>query len=124
MIGDRYLQTDIEDKSLDVKDVTIFTALADPTRRQLLLDLAKDSPKTATQLAKEYPISRPGLIKHLNILEEAGLVKIDQKGRDKRYVLTPEPLSELEIWLQEINHIWGSKLARLKALLENEIPDE
>ena len=107
-----------------MKDITIFTALADPTRRQLLISLAKDSPKTATQLANDYPITRPGIIKHLNILKAAGLVKVYQKGRDKRYVLAPEPLSELEQWLHEINDIWDSKLSRLKALLENEMPDE
>jgi DNA-binding transcriptional ArsR family regulator len=107
-----------------VSDVSIFTALADPTRRQLLLDLAKDSPKTATQLAHVYPISRPGIIKHLNILEGAGLVKIYQKGRDKGYVLTPEPLGELEMWLQEINTVWVSRLSQLKTLLENEVPEE
>ena len=107
-----------------MKDVTLFVALADPTRRQLLLDLAKDSPKTATQLAKEYPISRPGIIKHLNILEEAGLVKIHQKGRDKGYVFTPEPLNELETWLQEINTVWAGNLLRLKEMLESETPEE
>ena len=120
----KYPQTDVEDKSLDVKDVTIFTALSDPMRRRLLIDLAKDSPKTATQLAKDYPISRPGIIKHLNILKEAGLVRVYQQGRDKRYVLTPEPLSELEQWLHEVTNIWDGNLLRLKALLENETPDE
>ncbi len=107
-----------------MNNVTIFTALADPTRRQLLLDLAKESPKTATQLAKVYPISRPGIIKHLNILEEAGLVKIQQKGRDKGYIFTPDPLNELEMWLQEINTVWVGKLSRLKTMLESEIPEE
>jgi DNA-binding transcriptional ArsR family regulator len=107
-----------------MKDITIFTALADTTRRELLLNLANHSPKTATQLAKEYPITRPGIIKHLNILEEAGLVKIYQKGREKRYILTPEPLNELEQWLQELTDIWDNNLIRLKTLLENELPDE
>jgi DNA-binding transcriptional ArsR family regulator len=106
-----------------VKDLTLFAALADPMRRQLLINLARHSPKTATELAKEYPISRPGIIKHLNILKEAGLVKVYQKGRDKRYVLTPEPLGELEQWLHEVNDIWDGNLTRLKAMLENESPD-
>lgn len=108
----------------DVKDVTIFAALADPTRRDLLVNIARDGPKTATQLAKEYPISRPGIIKHLNILEEAGLVKIHQQGRDKPYVFTPEPLSELEQWIDEVSEMWESNLLRLKAMLENETDDE
>lgn len=107
-----------------MKDINIFAALADPTRRQLIISLAKDSPKTATQLAKEYPITRPGIIKHLNVLEEAGLVKIYQKGRDKRYVLSPEAFNELEAWLDEINSIWEGNLLRLKALLENDQPDK
>jgi DNA-binding transcriptional ArsR family regulator len=111
-------------KDFDVKDTTIFAALADPTRRQLLLNLAKNSPKTATQLATEYTITRPGLIKHLNILKEVGLVRIYQQGRDKRYVFVPEPLSELQQWIKEVNEVWDGNLLRLKALLENETPDE
>jgi DNA-binding transcriptional ArsR family regulator len=107
-----------------VKDVTIFTALADPMRRQLLIDLAKNSPKTATQLAKGYRISRPGIIKHLKILKEAGLVKVSQQGRDKRYILAPEPLSELQQWLHEITDIWDDNLLQLKTMLESETLDE
>ena len=107
-----------------MKDVTIFTALADPMRRQLLIDLAKNSPKTATQLAKGYRISRPGIIKHLKILKEAGLVKVSQQGRDKRYILAPEPLSELQQWLYEITDIWDDNLLQLKTMLESETLDE
>jgi DNA-binding transcriptional ArsR family regulator len=107
-----------------VKDITIFTALADPMRRQLLIDLAKNSPKTATQLAKGYRISRPGIIKHLKILKEAGLVKVSQQGRDKRYILAPEPLSELQQWLHEITDIWDDNLLQLKTMLESETLDE
>ena len=62
-----------------MSDLTIFDALADPTRRNLVINLANGKPKTATELSKEYPITRPGIIKHLNILEKAGLVKIYQK---------------------------------------------
>lgn len=102
----------------------IFTALADPTRRELLINLAQGRPKTATELAKEYPISRPGLIKHLNILQDAGLVRIDQQGRDKRYTLTPEPLSQLEQWIREVTDTWEGNLLRLKTMIESETPDE
>src|SRR3954453_4642836 len=79
-------------------DAPIFHALADPMRRNLLVNLAEHSPKTATQLAEEYPITRQGILKHLNILEDAGLVAVHQIGREKRYALTPEPLNELEQW--------------------------
>jgi DNA-binding transcriptional ArsR family regulator len=101
-------------------DVPIFTALADPMRRNLLVNLAENSPKTATQLAKEFPITRQGILKHLNVLEEAGLVAVHQVGRDKRYTLTPEPLSELEQWIKQIESKWDKRLLRLKTMLENE----
>lgn len=102
----------------------VFTALADPMRRQLLQNLAENSPKTATQLAEEYPITRQGILKHLNILEDAGLVAAYKKGREKRYSLTPEPLNELEQWIQEITAQWDARLLRLKNFIENELADE
>ena len=98
----------------------VFTALADPVRRSLLVNLAENSPKTATQLAREYPITRQGILKHLMILEGAGLVAVHQKGREKRYTLTPEPLTELEQWIQDLGAKWDERLLRLKAMLENE----
>ncbi len=101
-------------------DAPIFHALADPMRRNLLINLAEHSPKTATQLAEEYPYSRQNILKHLNVLEDAGLVTIHQIGREKRYSLTPEPLNELETWLKQLNRKWDERLLRLKTLLENE----
>jgi DNA-binding transcriptional ArsR family regulator len=86
----------------------------------LLLDLAEQSPRTATQLAAEYPITRQGILKHLNILEEAGLVAVYQRGREKRYSFTPEPLSELEEWIKEISAKWDERLLRLKNFIEAE----
>ena len=62
----------------------VFAALADPTRRRLLTQLAEHSPRTATQLAAHYTISRQGLLKHLNILAGAGLVAVHPRGREKR----------------------------------------
>ena len=101
-------------------DAPIFHALADPMRRNLLVNLAENSPKTATQLAGEYPITRQGILKHLNILEDAGLVAVHQIGREKRYALTPEPLNELEQWLKQLNAKWDERLLRLKHLVEDE----
>jgi DNA-binding transcriptional ArsR family regulator len=100
-------------------DGSIFAALADPTRRHLLANLARNSPRTATQLAEEYHITRQGLLKHLNILEDAGLVTAHQQGRERRYVLRPEPLTELDRWLRELSEIWDQRLFRLKALVES-----
>lgn len=103
-----------------VKDASIFAALADPTRRSLLLNLAENSPKTATQLAGEYPITRQGILKHLNILDDAGFVTVHQDGREKRYTLTLEPLSELDQFIEELTARWDNRLLRLKTFLEND----
>ena len=102
---------------------SLFTALADPMRRSLLINLAEHSPKTATQLAEVYPVSRQGILKHLTILEHAGLVAIHQVGREKRYTLTPEPLEELEQWIADIGAKWDKRLLRLKTWLEQEKTD-
>ena len=102
----------------------IFAALADPMRRELLANLAENSPRTATQFAQEYShITRQGILKHLNVLEEAGLVTVQQKGREKRYSLTPAPLDELDAWIKALEAKWDARLLRLKTLLENEDPN-
>lgn len=101
-------------------DARIFAALADPTRLSLLVNLAENGPKTASRLAEEYPITRQGILKHLHILEDARLVAVHQKGREKRYTLTPEPLSDIDEWIKEISAKWDERLWRLKTLLENE----
>jgi DNA-binding transcriptional ArsR family regulator len=102
-------------------DAPIFAALADPMRRTLLVNLAENSPKTATQLAEEYRnITRQGILKHLNILEHAGLVAVNQKGREKRYSFTPEPLGEVDEWIKAISAKWDERLLRLKLLVESE----
>ena len=104
---------------IDAPDAPVFAALADPMRRRLLANLAENSPRTATQLAGEYPITRQGILKHLNILEDAGLVAVYQRGREKRYTLTPEPLSDLGSWIKEISDKWDERLLRLKAFVED-----
>lgn len=102
------------------KQQPIFAALADPMRRDLLMTLAEQSPKTATQLAEMYPITRQGILKHLNILEEAGLVAVKQQGREKRYSLTPERLGDLEAWIKQLEAKWDARLLRLKTFIEND----
>jgi DNA-binding transcriptional ArsR family regulator len=101
-------------------ETPIFAALADPMRRHLLTNLAENSPRTATELATEYPITRQGIRKHLHILADAGLVTVHQLGREKRYTLAPEPLGELEQWIKDLGAKWDERLLRLKTMLEAE----
>jgi len=101
-------------------DERVFSALADPTRRQLLITLAESNPKTATQLALEFPITRQGIVKHRNLLAEAGLVQVQPKGREKRYSFTPEPLHSMSEWIEAIGAKWDERLQRLKELVEDD----
>jgi DNA-binding transcriptional ArsR family regulator len=104
-----------------VDAVPVFAALADPKRRRLLENLAEHSPRTATQLAAGYRrITRQGILKHLNVLEEAGLVAVHRSGREKRYTLTPESLGSVDQWIKDLNATWDARLLRLKAFVEND----
>jgi DNA-binding transcriptional ArsR family regulator len=103
-----------------VNAAPVFSALADPMRRDLLRNLAEHGPKTATRLAQDYPkvITRQGIRKHLTVLAAAGLVAVEQHGRDKAYGLTPEPLRAVDQWIEEISATWDQRLMRLKKLVE------
>jgi ArsR family transcriptional regulator, cadmium/lead-responsive transcriptional repressor len=94
----------------------VFSALADPTRRRLLSAIAAH-PATATELAGELPISRQAVLKHLNTLTQAGLLEREREGRDVRYRMTPEPLSDAVTWIAAVGGEWDARLAALRARL-------
>jgi predicted ArsR family transcriptional regulator len=104
---------------IEIED-RVFTALADATRRRLLTRLAQSSPKTATQLARDFPITRQGILKHLERLSHAGLVQVQTKGREKRYVFHPESLQAASAWIETIGKQWDERLQRLKDLVEDD----
>jgi DNA-binding transcriptional ArsR family regulator len=101
----------------------VFAALADSTRRRLLGSLARSSPRTPTQLAREFSITRQGITKHLDLLAEAGLVRAQARGREKHYSFAPEPLGSVSAWIETIGAQWESRLARLRAFVESEDDD-
>ncbi|SDL88072.1 ArsR/SmtB family transcription factor [Sediminibacillus halophilus] len=97
----------------------VFQAIADPTRRQVLqLLVEQDLP--ISEIASHFQISRTAVVKHLGVLTEAGLVDSEKIGREKRYHLRPEPLSEVKDWLGFYEQFWENKLTRLKHVLEAE----
>jgi ArsR family transcriptional regulator, cadmium/lead-responsive transcriptional repressor len=96
----------------------VFSALADPTRRQLLSAIAAH-PATATELAGELPISRQAVVKHLNLLARAGLLEREREGRDVRYRVTPEPLSDAVSWIAAVSGEWDARLATLRSSLSS-----
>lgn len=92
-------------------------ALADPTRREMIRQLAERGPGTATEFASTFPITRQAITKHLDVLHDAGLVSVRRSGREQRYTLTPEPLDEAMAWLSDVAAQWDSRLAALHRLL-------
>lgn len=97
---------------------TIWKALSDPTRRQLL-DLLHREPMTTGALAASFPVSRIAVMKHLAVLRDAGLVVDRKAGRQRWYYLNAFPLQLLsERWLDPVAGRWASSFARLKHRLE------
>lgn len=80
----------------------VFTALADPTRREVVCALAQQGPRTATELSAQMPITRQAVAKHLTHLHRADLVLPERRGRETRYRLTPDGLGEAIDWLEDL----------------------
>ena len=92
----------------------LFSALADPTRRQILQRLVHDGPQTATQLAAHFPLTRQAVVKHVQTLAAAGLVAPTRAGREVRYVATTERLGEAVTWLLDTGRQWDRRADRLR----------
>lgn len=95
----------------------VFAALSDPTRRTLMKLLDEAGPTTPTELAAQLPVSRQAVAKHLGSLAGAGLVESSRSGREVRYRLTPEPLSDAVAWMADIGAQWDTRLAALERAL-------
>jgi DNA-binding transcriptional ArsR family regulator len=98
----------------------VFSALGDPTRREIL-DLLRDVPELpAGVIARSFPrISRPAVSKHLAILRAAGLVRVREEGRERFYALDPAPLAAAyREWWARFAPLWDERLARLKRRAE------
>ena len=101
--------------------VAVFTALADPTRRQILDALARTGPATVSDLAAALPITRQAVAKHLAQLVDAGLlVAGDPDGRKVRYRVQPEPVRAALAWLSALANQWDDRLGALRLHLDGE----
>ena len=95
----------------------VFKAVADHHRRQLLDLLAQADGQTLTELCASLPMSRFGVMKHLDILEQAGLISTRKIGREKRHYLNPVPLQNVAFWLDGYRRLWDERMDRLEELL-------
>jgi DNA-binding transcriptional ArsR family regulator len=100
---------------------TVFKALADPTRRSLLDELYKQDGQSLKALERNLPMTRFGVMKHLRVLEEAGLVTTRKQGREKRHFLNPVPIRLIhDRWVSKYAEPWAATLTGLKETLEEE----
>ncbi len=96
----------------------VFSALADPTRRQVL-DLLSRQERAAGELGRAFPhISQPGISRHLRVLREAGLVHVRQDRRNRFYSLRSERLAEVDAWIAKYRGFWAAELDSLEAYLD------
>ena len=96
----------------------VLVALADPTRRQLLDLLAAQGEATATTLSARLPVSRQAVVKHLAVLDAAGLVSGSRVGREVRYAVRPAALDGTARWMAELAADWDRRLATIKRVAE------
>lgn len=98
----------------------VFKALADPTRRSLLDELRREDGQSLSALEAQLPMSRFGVMKHLRVLEEAGLVVTKRRGREKLHFLNPVPIRLVhDRWVSKYAEPWAATLSGLKARLED-----
>ena len=97
-----------------------FAALADPTRRALLAQLDDHESRSVSELARPFPVSLPAIMKHLDVLSDAGLITRSKTGRTVTVQLSAGPMEEAMTWLERYAKYWNEQLDRLAAYVEDE----
>jgi DNA-binding transcriptional ArsR family regulator len=90
----------------------VLQAIADPSRR-IVLTMLRGGPATAGDIAAALPIARPGVSRHLRVLRDAGLVEVRQEAQRRIYSLRPEPLAEVDAWLEAYRALWQQRFTAL-----------
>jgi len=101
------------DEQLDA----VFAALADPTRRGILESLSSDGDLAVSELAAPHDMSLPGFMKHLRVLEDAGLVSRTKEGRVVNCALSARPMKDASVWMSRYEKFWTEKLDSLARYL-------
>jgi DNA-binding transcriptional ArsR family regulator len=97
-----------------------FAALADPTRRALLARLGEDESISVSELAQPFSMSLPAVMKHLDVLSDAGLIAREKTGRTVSCRLTAKPMEQAMDWLNRYARFWSDNLDRLAAFVEED----
>lgn len=110
------VKCDTADPALD----TTFAALADPTRRAILACLEQEDGQSVSALAEPFAMSLPAVMKHLDVLSDAGLVTRSKAGRTVTCRLNAGPMEDAMIWLERYRRFWSAQLDRLAAFVEKD----
>ena len=98
----------------------VYAAIADPTRRALLIRLAEEGEKNVTELLEPFSISQPAVSKHLRILREAGLIRSRKEGRLRLYKIEASRLRQVYDWVSHFEQYWDEKLDALGDYLDKQ----
>jgi DNA-binding transcriptional ArsR family regulator len=101
--------------------MNMFSALADPTRRTILVMLANNGPLSVTETYEHFPVSPPAISQHLKVLREAKVVLVEKRAQQRLYQLNPDALVTLEVWIKHLTQIWNERFDALEKVLEAEI---
>ena len=97
-----------------------FAALADPTRRAILARLEREGAASVSALASPFPVKLPAIMKHLDVLDEAGLITRSKSGRTVTVRLSAGPMKAAAAWLSRYERFWSAGLDRLAAYAESQ----
>ena len=100
-----------------------FAALVDPTRRAILARLEREDSASISALAQPFAIKLPAVMKHLGVLDDAGLITRSKLGRTVTVRLRPEPMREAIDWLRRYERLWSKSLDRLAIYAESKEAD-
>jgi DNA-binding transcriptional ArsR family regulator len=100
-----------------VTTTTTFDVLAEPNRRRIL-DLLLEGPRPVGELVAQIGLTQPGTSKHLRVLRQAGLVSVRKDAQRRLYELRPEPLAEVNAWLEPYRRLWAEHLNALERHLD------
>jgi len=98
-----------------------FLALAEPTRRNIMEMLAATGNLSASDIYSKFKSTPPAISQHLKVLREANLVRVEKRAQKRIYYVNPEPMKELEKWIQLFTKDWQDRHDRLETLLKKEM---
>jgi len=101
-----------------------FLALAEPTRRNIMEMLVKSGNLSASDIYSKFKSTPPAILQHLKVLREANLVRVEKRAQKRIYYVNPEPMKELEKWIQLFTKDWQDRHDRLEAMLKKEMDAE